>query len=207
MTTRIFPLRATVLAIGILASAFVSRDGCAAETERHEISFTVHKLREDNVEGPDVERTYFTAGSKRIVFGEPKGCRLTFDDNGLLILLTDAHLDGEIHVSRSTFTPGLDLAENALIYRDAASKGSPKGATEITVQQPEMDPYPYNGWKSLGFTWTYSLFGRQMIRTVSYINLRIGEQIVVTTLSGKRDDAKVREIARQFMSSWWVMSR
>ena len=82
----------------------------------------------------------------------------------------------------------------------------PQGAIHVEVQQPVLNPYPFNGWKSIGFTWTYSRYGQQMVRTVSYINLEIGTQIVVTTLAGINRAEKVDKIARQFMSSWWVMS-
>ena len=193
--------------MAMLALAFVSSAARAADLQRPEISFTVHQLREENAEGPDMERTYFMAAGRRIVFGTPKGCRLTQDGGGLLILLADTGLDGEIHVNRSSFTPESDLAANALIYRAAASQGVPKGATNIEVKPPMMDLYPYNGWKSLGFTWTYSISGRSMVRTVSYINLKIGVQIIVTTLAEKSNAEKVGKIARDFMSSWWVMGK
>jgi hypothetical protein len=117
----------------------------------------------------------------------------------------DAGLDGEILVKQSTFTPETALAANALKYREAAAKEMPQGASQVEVQQPVMNPYPYNGWTSLGFTWSYASSGRPMVRTVSYINLEIGVQIVVTILAVKDDAEKVDKIAKQFMSSWWVM--
>jgi len=67
-----------------------------------------------------------------------------------------------------------------------------------------MNPYPYNGWKSLGFTWNYAYYGRPMVRTVSYINLEVGVQVMVTTLSSKANAGKAAKLGRQFMSSWWV---
>lgn len=172
-----------------------------------EISFTVQKLIEENVEGPDVERSFFTAGNKRIIFGQPKDCTINTHTDGLVILLSKAGLDGEIHVSRSPFSPELDLAKNALQYRDAAAAAMPAGATAVEADPPLANTYPYNGWKSVGFTWKFSLYGRPMVRSVSYINLEVGAQVVVTTLANQRDDQKVREIAQQFMSSWWVKER
>lgn len=205
--TRIGSSRFTLLASVTLALSILAPGARAEGAPPPEISFNVFKMKEENVEGPDVERTYFLAGSKRIVFGQPKGCTLTSAGGHLLILLTDTGLDGEIHVDRSAFTPESDLARDALLYRAAAAKDMPNGATGVEVQQPVMNPYPYNGWKSLGFTWTYASSGRSMVRTVSYINLEIGTQIVVTTLSSKKDAEQVNKIARQFMSSWWVMGK
>lgn len=198
---------AAVLAAGILTVSIVSPIARAAVDRPPEIAFNVFKMTEENVEGPDVERTYLLAGGKRIVFGPPKNCRLTGEGDRLTILLTDAGLDGEIHVTRSPFTPESDLARDALVYRAAGASSMPSGADGVEVQTPVMNPYPYNGWKSLGFTWTYVSGGRSMIRTVSYINLEIGTQIVITTLSSKKDAEQVEKIARQFMSSWWVMAR
>lgn len=172
-----------------------------------EISFNILKTTEENVEGPDVERTYILADGKRIVFGQPKDCRITGDGNRLLILLTDAGLDGEISVTRSLFTPESDLAKDALVYRAAGASTMPRGAAGVEVQTPVLNPYPYNGWKSLGFAWNYVSGGRSMVRTVSYINLEVGAQIVVTTLASKKDAEKVEAIAKQFMSSWWVMGK
>jgi hypothetical protein len=194
-----------LLGAGVLGLAFCAPRAGAADGRPPAISFNVLKLKQENVEGPDVERTYFAAGAKRIVFGIPKGCRLSMKDGGLLILLMDAGLDGEILVKQSTFTPEMALAANALKYREAAAKEMPQGAAQVEVQQPVMNPYPYNGWTSLGFTWSYASSGRPMVRTVSYINLEIGVQIVVTTLAVKNDAEKVDKIAKQFMSSWWVM--
>jgi hypothetical protein len=196
--------RATALALGLLALAAPSPE--AADPQRPEISFTARTLREENVEGPDVERTYFTAGRRRIIFGTPKGCRLSLGEGGgVVLLLNDTGLDGEIHVSQSPFSPQSDLAAEALTYREAASRSLPGDVTNLEVQPPALNPYPYNGWKSLGFTWTYASYGRAMTRTVSYINLEIGVQIVVTTLAVNKDAAKVGKLAREFMSSWWVM--
>lgn len=183
------------------------RHASAADTLRPEISFNVQRLIEENVEGPNVERTYFMAGGRRVVFWQPKGYRFNVDASGFLLLLADAGLDGEIHVNRSEFTPESDLVTDVLKYREAASKGIPSGATGIVVQPPVINPFPYNGWKSLGFTWTYAFFGRPMVRTVSYINLEVGVQIMVTTLAAKDDAEKVSQIAKQFMSSWWVMGQ
>jgi hypothetical protein len=199
------PYNLLSLAAGILALAFTSATARGADSTRPEISFVVHTLREENVEGPDVERTYFTVGSQRIVFGQPRNCRLNLESGDLVVLLTGAGLDGEIRVSRSSFTSESDLAGEALKYRDAASASMPRDATTIEAQPPVLNPYPYNGWKSLGFTWTYSFSGRPMTKTVSYINLETGVQIVVTTVAAKKDAEKVGKIAREFMSSWWVM--
>jgi hypothetical protein len=200
-------LKATTLAIaaGIPILSFMPAETWAADSLHSEVSFTVRTVKEENVEGPDVGRTYFMAGGKRIAFGMPKNCRLSTSGSGFLILLADAGLDGEIHITRSPFTPESDLAADALKYRDAATQGMPGGAANVEVRPPMMDPYPYNGWKSLGFTWTYTSYGRPMVRTVSYVNLEVGVQLVVTTLAAKGDAEKVGKIARQFMSSWWVM--
>jgi len=197
--------RLTLPAFALLAALCVTGDAHGQDGKPPEVSFVARRVKESNVEGPDVERTYFPAGRKRIAFGQPKGCQFTFGDSSLTILLSEAGLDGEIHVSRSAFTPESDLARDALKYRDAATKEMPNGATNVEVQQPVMNPYPFNGWKSLGFTWTYAVGGRSMVRTVSYINLEIGTQVMVTTLSVKKDAEQVGKIARQFMSSWWVM--
>jgi hypothetical protein len=123
----------------------------------------------------------------------------------MVILLSDAGLDGEIQIRRSPFTPASDFITETLRYREAAVQSLPAGATGIEFQPPALHPYPYNGWKSLGFSWTYAFFGRPVVRTVSYINLEIGIQIVVTTQAAKNDAEKVGAVARQFMSSWWVM--
>ncbi len=194
---------AALLTAGLLALTWTAPESLAQEARRPEISFTVHRLKEPNVEGPDVERTYFLAAGKRIVFGLPKECRVTINDNGFLLLPNG--LDGEIQVGRSAFTADFDLAKNALTYREAAAKGTPKGANQLEVQQPVLNPFPYNGWKSLGFTWTYSIAGRPMTRTVSYINLEVGVQVMVTTLAVKKDAEQVDKISKQFLSSWWVM--
>jgi hypothetical protein len=83
----------------------------------------------------------------------------------------------------------------------------PGGATNIQVAQPVMNPYPFNGWKSLGFTWTYGLYGRPMVRTVSYLNLDGGVQVIITTVASQKSAEKIDKMAKQFIASWWVMAR
>lgn len=201
MTHRFFTGATPILIAAILAGLAPI---ATADSKPPEVLFVVRKLLEENLEGPDVERTYFPAGEKKIVYGQPKGTRFTAEGSSLTINLSDLGLDGEIHVNRSTFTPDFDLAAEALTYREAAAKNMPNGAVNVQVQQPVMNPYPYNGWKSLGFTWNYSIGGRPMVRTVSYINLEIGSQLVITTLATKADSEKVAKIAQQFIGSWWV---
>jgi hypothetical protein len=207
MKERISLRGAAVLFLAMMLMSSAHPHASAADSQPPQISFAIHKSTEENVEGPNVERTYFMAGNQRIAFGEPKGCRLTNDDRGLLILLTDANLDGEIHVRRSPFTPATDLVADVLKLRDAAATEIPTSSDNLETLPPVINPFPYNGWKSVGFTWTYSAYGRSMVRTASYINLEIGAQIVVTTLAVKSDAEKVNKIAKQFMSSWWVMRR
>lgn len=204
MRQRTVAFGAAALAACILfASLIVSSR--ADDAAKPEISFALHKSIESGSEGPDAERTYFVAAGKRIALGVPKGCQLSGGD-GLLLLLTDTGLDGEIHVKRSPFTPDLNLAENALQYRATAQKDLPEDAAVLQPSPPVMNPYPFNGWKSIGFTWSFSAFGRSQVRTVNYINLEMGVQIVVTTISAKSDAEKVDKIAKQFLASWWVMS-
>lgn len=206
MNTRIFLSRAAVLAAGFLILTFPSRDAGAAGGKAPDIAFGANKIMETNVEGPDVERTYFTAGDKRIAFGTPKGWRLSVS-NGFLLLPVDGSVDGEIHVTHSPFTAETDLTTNALQYRESATRDMPPGAENTQVQAPVLNSYPYNGWKSLGFTWTYAAQGRAMVRTVHFINLDIGAQVMVTTLAARQDAEKVDKVAHQFMSSWWVMAK
>ena len=122
-----------------------------------------------------------------------------------MLLPTEDSFDGEVHITQSPFAVDYDLVQNALAYREAAERDLPKGATDVVANPPVLDTYPFNGWKSQGFSWTYSSFGRPMVRTVNYINLNLGVQIIVTTLARKSDAEKVDKAAKQFIGSWWVM--
>jgi hypothetical protein len=204
MTFRPSLTRYALLTVGVATLGLLAGQTNADQAQPGEISFALHTLKETNVEGPDVERTYFTIGKKRIVIGQPKGCRFKNENGNLVLVLSDAGLDGEIQVSRSAFTPELDFVASALQYRDAVAKSVPKGASEIVTAPPILNFYPYNGWKSIGIKSTYSLIGRPMTRTVGYVNLEVGAQVTVTTLAASKDAEKVEKLAQQFMSSWWV---
>jgi len=208
MSARPLSFKTVLVAAGFLALAFVPAKASAADGNPPQISFGAHKLMETNVEGPDVERTYFTIGDNRVIFGLPKGWRLSVGD-GFLLLPEEGTVDGEIHVTRSPFAPDFDLATNALKYREAAAQGMPQGAGKEQPRPPLMDPYPFNGWKSLGFVWNYGGQGRMMVRTVNYINLeaKLGVQVMVTTLASKQDSPKVEKAAKEFMASWWVKGK
>jgi hypothetical protein len=187
-----------------LSLAFLCGAASSVVAAAPEVSFNVQTLKEENVEGPDVERTYFTAVGKKIVFGKPAGTEFRATDAGFLLVPTEEGVTGEIQVAVSPLTVETDLAQNALTYREAAAKNMPKGAENAEVLQPVLDTFPYNGWKSIGFTWTYSTSGRAMIRDVSFINLEVGVQVMVTTITTKEHSDKVRKLAQEFLSSWWV---
>ncbi len=193
---------------GVIAATSVFLTFSTAKaTEAKPISFTLRTWDDANSEGPNVKRTFFTVGKKRIAVGLPKGCRFNATEDKLALVLLDADVDGEIYVTASPFSPDVDLATNALKYRDAAQADLPRGASGVATFPPQMNVYSYNGWKSLGFTWTYVLIGRSSIRTITYLNLDVGAQVVVTTLAAGKDTEKVAKIAQQFVSSWWVMAQ
>lgn len=168
-----------------------------------EISFVVRKFVETPAEGPDVERTYFLVGYKRVAFGMPRNCRLLGGED--FRLTPEDGSDSEIQVTRSVFTPESNFAKEAVRYHDVAVRGLPQEVEGENPTAPVMDPYPFNGWKSMGFTWSYSLYGRSVVRNVSFINLDLGVQIMVTTVASKSDAPKIEKLAKQFLSSWWVM--
>lgn len=174
-----------------------------ADSPHATISFDVHKLEEENVEGPNLVRTYFTVGDQRMVFGVPKGCRLTAG-NEFVLVPTDPSLEGEIHVRRSPFTPELSFVDGAAKYGEAVAGQIPQGAKDADVRAPVANPYPVNGWQSLGFVCTYTFYGRSFQRTVSYINLDGGAQVVVTTEGSPASAEKIEKMAHSFIGSWWV---
>jgi hypothetical protein len=186
---------------------FAAAPSCltAQEQKPGVITFTVRKILEENVEGPAVPRTYFLCGRKRIVFGLPKGVRLSEGAASATLLLTDAGADGEVQVSRSPFTPETDFGVMKEKYQEAGAAEIPAGAADVQLRGIEESPYPYNGWSSMGFTWNYSFYGRPMTKTVSFINLEIGIQVKVSTSAVSKDEVKVLDLAKDFMRSWWVM--
>jgi hypothetical protein len=199
-------LRVTAVAAAI-ANSFILAPCAEADSESPKVSFALQTLKEENVEGPDVERTYFTVGADKISVAPPNGCQMRVEDDSLVLILSGLNLDGEIKITQSPFSPGFELTRNALKYRDDGAAALPRGAEQIQVEQPVLNPYPFNGWKSLGFTWNYAFRGRPMLRSVAYMNLEVGAQVVVTTLASKADASKVEAIAKQFIGSWWVMGR
>ena len=168
-----------------------------------EISFEVHKVLETPAEGPDVERTYFLVGSKRVAFAVPRDCHFQSSDG--FALTPDGDSDAEIHVTRSPLTLDANFATEAVRYHEVAAAGLPPGVEGEKPAAPVMDTYPFNGWKSMEFTWSYSLYGRSVVRSVTFINLESGVQVMVTTVAAKNEAAKIEKLARQFLSSWWVM--
>lgn len=209
MNQRVIPAVALTLA-AVLSSSSVAAPPTArapaAVSKPVTISFAVNETVEESVEGPDVKRTYFTVGDQRVAFGVPPGCHLNTGGDGFVLTFTETGLDGEVRVSRSSFKPEFDLATNVAKYRDAAFDKVPKGATQVEEQKVEEEPFPYNGWKSLGFIWNYALYGRLVRQSVSYVNLESGAQAVVTTLAARSDADRAENAARQFLGSWYVMS-
>ena len=207
MNQRVIPAVALTLA-AVLSSSVAAPPAPrapAAALKPVTISFAVNETIEESVEGPDVKRTYFTVGDQRMAFGVPPGCHLNTGGDGFVLTFTGTGLDGEVRVNHSSFKPEFDLATNVAKYHQAAFDKVPKGATQVEEQKVEEEPFPYNGWKSLGFVWNYALYGRLMRQSVSYVNLESGAQAVVITLAAQSDADKVENSSRQFLGSWYVM--
>jgi len=187
----------------VARTAQAAADPSTPPPQPPKISFTVQKVMETPAEGPDVERSFFLIGPKRVAFGVPKGCHLQVGDG--FTLKPEDGSDGEIQVTRSPFTREMNFASEAVRYHDFAAREVPQGVEGENPAVPVMDTYPFNGWKSMGFTWSYSLYGRSVVRSVSFINVDLGVQVMVTTTASKKDAPNIEKLAAQFLSSWWVM--
>src|SRR5690349_9537990 len=131
-----FRLPPALLAAAITLQSLTAAHSAGTEASLPPITFALQTLTEENVEGPDVERTFFRIGADRIAIGKPHGTQIRVEDNSLVLVLTGLGLDGEIHIAQSPFTPSFDLVQNVLKYRDAGASTIARGSEQIEVQTP-----------------------------------------------------------------------
>jgi hypothetical protein len=167
------------------------------------VNFKVLSMIDSSHEGPDRPRSYITMGARRISFSQPPFCRLSSDPESLSVYLDKQGQQGEFTVINSPFRPEVDFIAKTEDYFKAAEGTLPKEAEATEFKGSNSSLYVVNGWKSIAFDWTYTLFGRPMHRRVAFINIDPEHQIRLTILADEESATAAFATASRFMKSWY----
>ncbi len=132
----------------------------------------------------------------------PKGWITTAEPSSMTSVPPDAS-GAVIQVEKSAFTPDTPFRDAGLdVYRRRALSGVPEGAVNARIIVEKANPLPIFNWKDYEFTMAYNFFGRDLRRSVLFINVNPKQQILLTVTAEQGDYEKVYGQGLTLMQSW-----
>lgn len=153
-------------------------------------------------EGVVIRRPYFADGTKRYGIKVDTETKLTEFEGGALFRF-DKFPEATVRLRSSPvpaqtgFTP-----ETFETYRQAASALLPSGATAVEIVGSEVNPYPINGWSSLRLTFSYRITNFMRRQSITFLNLKPTEQIIIQTAANEPNFAEVSARAFNIIRRW-----
>ncbi len=136
-------------------------------------------------DGVVINRPYFADGGKKFGIKVDGDTKLTASDGGALFRF-DKIPEATMRLRSSALPAQTGFApETFEIYRQAALALMPPGATAIEIVGNEANPYPINGWSSLRLTFAYRIADTARRQSVTFLNLKPTEQIVIQTAANE----------------------
>ncbi len=87
-------------------------------------------------------------------------------------------------------------------YRQAACALLFDGAQDVVFVEGTPNPLPINNWQSYRFTFSYRVAGERRRQSITFLNLKPTEQIVIQTSSSERDFDEVAARAFNIIRRW-----
>ena len=76
------------------------------------------------------------------------------------------------------------------------------GAADVALVASEANPFPINHWESLRITFSYQVANQSHRQSVTFLNLKPTEQIVVQTTADERNFEEVSTRAFNIIRRW-----
>ncbi len=92
--------------------------------------------------------------------------------------------------------------ESLIVYEKAARTLLPREAEAIVLGPSEYDTLPMNDWQSLRLTFSYRIANQPQRQSVTFLNLKPAEQIIMQTVADERDFDDVAARAYNIIRRW-----
>ena len=153
-------------------------------------------------EGVVVRRPYFADGGKKYGIKLDPETKLTASEGGAIFRFekfpeATTRLRSSSVPAQTGFGP-----ETFELYRQAALLLLPAGATAAEIIGNEADAYPINGWSSLRLTFSYRIGNFVRRQSITFLNLKPTEQIVIQTAASESNFDEVTARTFNIIRRW-----
>ncbi len=153
-------------------------------------------------EGVVVRRPYFADGGKKYGIKLDAETSLTAYEGGAMFRF-EKFPEATMRLRSSTVPAQTGFApETFELYRQAALALLPPGVTAVEIIGNEADAYPINGWSSLRLTFSYRANNFVRRQSVTFLNLKPNEQIVIQTAASENNFEEVTARAFNIIRRW-----
>lgn len=138
-------------------------------------------------EGVVIRRPYFADGARKYGIKLDSETTLTAFEGGALFRFQKIP-EASMRLRLSAVSPKIAFGpESFETYQQAARALLPPGADAIAFVDSELNPFPINGWQSFRVTLSYRVANQPRRQSVTFLDLKPTEQIIVQTVANERD--------------------
>ncbi len=149
-----------------------------------------------------MRRPYFADGAKKYGIKLDAETSLSASEGGAMFRF-EKFPEATTRLRTSTIPAQTGFGpETFELYRQAATLLLPPGSTEVAVVGSETDAYPINGWSSLRLTFSYRASSRPRRQSVTFLNLKPNEQIVIQTAASENNFEEVTARTFNIIRRW-----
>lgn len=154
------------------------------------------------VDGVVIERPYFLDGDKKYGIKLDSETKLTPSEGGALFRFytfpaATMRLRPSPMPATTAFGP-----ESAVAYEAAARILLPAAAEKVALVRSESDTLPINDWRSLRLTFSYRVANQLQRQSVTFLDLKPTEQIVIQTVASEGNFDEVTARAWNIIRRW-----
>lgn len=153
-------------------------------------------------DGVVAQRPYFADGDKKYAVKLDSETKLTESEGGAFFHF-EKFPSAMMRLRQSPLRANLAFGPETLNrYQEVARGLLPVGAGEILFVESIPNPLPINNWQSYRFTFSYRVASEARRQSVTFLNLKPTEQIVIQTASSERDFDEITGRAFNIIRRW-----
>lgn len=154
-------------------------------------------------DGVALRRPYFADGDKKYAIKLDTETKLTESEGGACFRF-DKFPSAMMRLRKSPMKAEVTFGPESLkAYEDAARAILPGEAANAALIESTPDPLPINNWRSYRFTFSFRLREETRRQSITFLNLKPTEQIVIQTTSNDRDFSEVSGRAFNIIRRWY----
>lgn len=153
-------------------------------------------------EGVVIRRPYFADGAKKFGIKLDSETKLIAFEGGALFRF-EKFGDASMRLRPSPVPAQTEFgAETFAKYCEAARAFLPPNAIDVQLLGSETNPYPINNWQSLQVNFSYRAANQMRRQSVTFLDLKPTEQIVIQTAANEADFDEISARAFNIVRRW-----